>query len=123
MNLSSHKQSLGKRGEELATGFLQKKGYRILERNFKARYGELDIIALLGTVLVFIEVKARMGSSFGKPEEAVTPWKLREVTKTAQFYKSLHPELPDSLRIDVIGIELDGDYAPKYFNHIQNVTQ
>lgn len=122
MKLSPHKQRLGKIGENLAAVYLRKHGYRILERNFKKRYGELDLIALSGTVLVFIEVKTRIGSSFGRPEEAVTPWKLREVVQTAQFYKSLHPELPDALRVDVIGIELDADYTPKYFNHIQNVT-
>lgn len=116
------RQQLGKYGEDLAASYLTKHGYRILERNFKKHYGELDIVALLGTVLVFIEVKARRGRSFGKPEEAVTPWKLREVTQTAQYYKMLHPELPESMRIDVIAIELSADNSIKYFNHIQNVT-
>lgn len=115
-------QSLGKLGEDLACEYLSKHGYRILERNFKRRYGELDIVALSGTVLVFIEVKTRIGNSFGLPEEAVTPRKLREVIKTAGFYKLLHPELPESLRIDVIGIELSFGETLKYFNHIQNVT-
>lgn len=123
----NHKQSLGKKGEDLAVAHLKDKGYRLLERNFKKRYGELDIIALdhqkSGTVLVFVEVKTRIGREFGKPEEAVTPWKLREVVQTAKFYKMLHPELPESMRIDVIGIELDFDETLKYFNHIQNVTQ
>ncbi len=122
MKLSPHKQRLGKIGEDLAVEYLRKHGYRILERNFKKRYGELDIIALDGKTLVFVEVKTRIGREFGKPEEAVTPWKLREVIQTAHFYKMLHPELPESLRIDVIGIELDFDETLKYFNHIQNVT-
>ena len=122
MKLSPHKQRLGKIGEDLAVEYLRKHGYRILERNFKKRYGELDIITLSGKILVFVEVKTRIGREFGKPEEAVTPWKLREVIQTAHFYKMLHPELPESLRIDVIGIELDFDETLKYFNHIQNVT-
>ncbi|MFZ5844892.1 MAG: YraN family protein [Patescibacteria group bacterium] len=117
-----YKKSLGKIGENLACEYLRKHGYRILERNFQKRYGELDIVALDGKTLVFIEVKTRIGETFGKPEEAVTPWKLKEVIKTAQFYKMLHPELPDSLRIDVIGIELDFDHTLKYFNHLKNVT-
>lgn len=116
------KKALGKKGEDIAADYLRKHGYRILERNFKKRYGELDIICLKDKILVFVEVKTRIGHAFGKPEEAVTPWKLREVKQTALFYKSIHQELPDSLRIDVIGIELDFDETLKEFNHIQNVT-
>ena len=116
------KKSLGKKGEDLACAYLQKNGYRILERNFQKHYGELDIVCLDGNTLVFVEVKTRVGSAFGKPEEAITPWKLREVVKTAQFYKMLHPKLPDSLRVDVIWIEFDFNYTLKYFNHLKNVT-
>ena len=119
---SSLNLQLGKFGEDLATRYLQKQGYSIIERNFKARYGELDIIAVVKDILVFVEVKTRIGSAFGKPEEAVTPWKLKEVIKTAEYYVLLHPELSKSIRIDVIGIELDTDYKQKYFNHIISVT-
>lgn len=116
------RQRLGKLGEDLASTYLRKHGYRILERNFKRRYGELDIIALSGTILVFVEVKTRIGRSFGLPEEAVTPRKLREVVKTAQFYKMLHPELPEAMRIDVIAMELNSDYTVNSLRHIENVT-
>ncbi len=119
---SLQRQLLGKKGEQLAAQYLQKHGFRIIDRNFKARYGEIDIIALEGKTLVFIEVKTRTDRSFGMPEEAVTSRKLSEVVKTAQYYKLLHPELPESLRVDVIGIELDGTETLKYFNHIRNVT-
>lgn len=117
-----HRQQLGKTGEILAARYLKNHGYRLLESNFKARWGELDIIALHEQTLVFVEVKTRIGRAFGTPEEAITPWKLREVIRTAQFYKSLHPELPESMRIDVIGIELNSDYTLKFFNHLPNVT-
>ena len=116
------RQRLGKYGEELAATYLQKHGIRIIDRNFQEHYGELDIVAIEHQTLVFIEVKTRIGHAFGKPEESVTPWKLKEVVKTAQYYKMLHPELPESMRIDVIGIELNPDRTLKYFNHIQNVT-
>lgn len=119
----THKQLLGKKGEDIASSHLQNHGYRIIERNFKARYGEIDIIAIKENTLVFIEVKTRVGREFGLPEEAVTPRKLHEVVGTAQYYKVLHPELPDAMRVDVIGIELDFDETLKYFNHIENVTQ
>lgn len=119
----THKQLLGKKGEELAATYLEQHGYRIIDRNFKARYGEIDIIAIKDAILIFIEVKTRVGRMFGLPEESVTPKKLNEVVGTARYYKLLHPELPDAMRIDVIGIELDFDETLKYFNHIPNVTQ
>jgi putative endonuclease len=112
---------LGKKGEDIAANYLQKHGYRIIERNFKARYGELDIICTKDNTLVFVEVKTRIGEKFGKPEESVTPWKLREVVKTAEFYKMTHNHLPEALRIDVIAIQLDGDQLT-YFNHIISIT-
>jgi putative endonuclease len=114
--------SLGKLGEQLAASYLQKKGYKILEFNFKKRYGELDVICLHGNTLVFVEVKTRRTEEFGLPEEAVTPRKLAEVKQTGIFYASLHPELPQNLRIDVIGIQLDEMDKVIYFNHIQSVT-
>ena len=117
-----HRQSLGKLGEDTATGYLRREGYRILQRNFKARYGEIDIICVKDDTLVFVEVKTRIGEAFGKPEESVTPRKLHEVVKTAEFYKMQHTELPSSLRIDVIGIQFDDSDSPTYFNHILNVT-
>lgn len=116
------KQLLGNKGESIATSYLIKKGYVLVQRNFKARYGEIDIILTKDNTLIFVEVKTRIGELFGKPEESVTPGKLREVIKTAGYYKLLHTELPEAMRIDVIGIELDADEHMVYFNHIQNVT-
>ncbi len=117
-----HRQSLGKLGEDTATDYLRKEGYRVLQRNFKARYGEIDIICVKDDILVFVEVKTRIGEAFGTPEEAVTSRKLAEVIKTAEYYKLVHKELPESMRIDVIGIQFDDTEIPSYFNHILNVT-
>lgn len=114
-------QRLGKLGEDIAAEFLRKQGYTILQRNFKAGYGEIDIIALTSDILVFVEVKTREDTSFGTPEEAVTSRKLREVVKTAEYYKMLHPELPEGMRMDVIGIQITGGKT-SYFKHTQNVT-
>ncbi|MBI3559925.1 YraN family protein [Candidatus Gottesmanbacteria bacterium] len=117
-----HKKRLGKIGEDLALEYLIRHKYRILERNFQKRYGELDIIAVKDDTLVFVEVKTRIGRVYGLPEEAVTPRKLIEVKQTAAYYKLLHPELPESMQIDVIAIELDVDETLKAFRHIENVT-
>jgi len=102
----SSKQNLGGIGEKLAVNLLQKKGYRILEKNFRSKLGEIDIIALEEDTLVFVEVKTRWSKSFGLPEEAVTPRKIRSIIKTGQYYKLLHPELPEALRIDVVAVDL-----------------
>lgn len=118
---SLHRQLLGKQGEDIAASYLVRQGYHLIQRNFKARYGELDIIATHHQTLVIVEVKTRIDREFGLPEEAVTPRKVREVVKTAEYYKLLHPELPDLMRLDVIAIQLTGDRV-SYFNHIQNVT-
>lgn len=114
-------QTLGVLGEDIAASYLRKHGYKILARNYKARYGEIDIICLFQDILVFVEVKTRSDNAYGTPEDAVTPRKLREVIKTAEYFKLIHPELPDALRIDVIGIQLDGG-KQTYFHHTVNVT-
>lgn len=117
-----HRQLLGNKGEDLAVSYLQKHGCRIIARNFKARYGELDIIAIHDNILVFVEVKTRIGHQYGRPEESVTPRKIREVVKTSQYYSMIHPELPQALRIDVIAIELDDNGCISTFQHIKNIT-
>lgn len=114
-------QKLGKLGEDVASEYLRRQGYTILERNFRARYGEIDIIVLKDNVVVFVEVKTRGNDSFGTPEESVTPKKLREVIKTSEYFSSLNKHLPNSRRIDVIGIQFERN-KPVYIKHTQNVT-
>lgn len=121
-NNNSHKKRLGHIGETLACEYLLSHHYKVFERNFQKRYGELDIIAVKDSTLVIVEVKTRIGRRFGLPEESVTPRKLAEVKQTALYYKLLHPELPDRMRIDVIAIELDTDETLKAFRHLENVT-
>lgn len=117
------RSKLGKLGEAFAASYLLKNGYHIIERNFKARYGEIDIVAKKEGRLIFVEVKTRSGSVYGSPEEAVTPWKLREVILTAQYYQLIHTLQQRSMRIDVIAIVLDPlTYDVRYFRHIPNVT-
>lgn len=116
------KQKIGKQGENIAVQFLKKQGYIILDRNFRARPGELDIVAIFADTLIFVEVKTRIGLSFGLPEEAITPRKLREIIKTSQFYKYMHPQLPDAMRIDVIAIVLSETGNAVSLRHIKSIT-
>lgn len=116
------KQDLGRKGEELAVAYLKSKGFRIIARNFRSKVGEIDIIACEKDTLVFIEVKTRWSIKFGLPEEAVTPWKLRSIVKTSQYFKMLHPELPESLRVDVVAISLLPSGELEEIRLIKNVT-
>ena len=97
----------GKLAEDFAARLLSSKGYKIIDRNFRSRFGEIDIIATKGDCLIFIEVKARWSLKFGRPEEAVTAEKIRKITKTAEYYSMLHPEHPKSLRIEVLALEIE----------------
>jgi len=102
--LSLLNKLLGKEGEDRAARFLEKKGYRILERNYSTRSGELDLIALHDGVVVFVEVKTRTNAAYGAPELAVTPRKQQRMVKAAlgyMKYKKLH-QVP--CRFDVVAI-------------------
>lgn len=116
------KKLLGKRGEDLAVQFLQKNGYKILERNFAKRYAEIDIVAQEKETLVFVEVKTRTTREFGNPLEAITPWKIATLQRSCQFYKSLHPELPEALRIDVVSVELSPSGGVEKIELVKNIS-
>lgn len=98
-----------KLGENKACEYLKKLGFKILERNFRKTYGEIDIIAIEKNVLAFIEVKTRTSNQYGSPLESITPWKLRSLIKTAQYYKMTHRNLPEALRIDAVSMILNGN--------------
>ncbi len=115
---------VGLLGENHAVDFLRKKGYTIIERKFRKGYGEIDIVARKDNTLVFVEVKTRTSDMYGTPLEAITPRKLHELTKMAQFYKHIHPSLPDSLRIDAISITvaLHSPDKPSTIEHVENIS-
>ena len=112
----------GKLGEEIAEKYFIKLGYKIIERNFRKGYGEVDIIATFQNTLVFIEVKTRTTSLYGGAMEAIAYYKLKSLIKTAQFYKMLHPNLPESLRIDAILIDLNSSNNVKNIEHLENIS-
>jgi putative endonuclease len=94
--------ALGSGGERAAADFLRARGYHILERNFRGRGCEIDLIALDGGVLVFVEVKARRTLARGAPIEAVTPAKQARVRTAAQQYLTFSGRVFDRIRFDVI---------------------
>lgn len=110
------RKALGQQGEELAVRYLQKEGYKILERNFRTRYGELDVICMKQGVLVFVEVKTRRSEVFGTAEEALTPVKIDHIRKVSLQYLNTHPVKHREIRFDVITILMTDD-NPR-LNHI-----
>lgn len=103
------RQLLGRKGEQMAADALRERGYRIVEHNFRCRYGEIDLIAEEREDLVFVEVKTRRGNAFGLPEEAVTLTKRRKLAQVASYYLDLHAESDRSWRIDVVAIDFNQD--------------
>ncbi len=103
----------GRYGEREAARFLEKNGYTVLEKNYRKKFGEIDIIARKDDYLVFIEVKTRKAHSHGTPLEAVTTRKQRQISRVAQCYlteKQLHET---AARFDVIAVNLTKNSAPE----------
>ncbi|WP_309474802.1 YraN family protein [Dissulfurirhabdus thermomarina] len=102
---------LGRASEALAADFLRRHGYRILERNYRAACGEVDLVAEDGDCVVFVEVKARRTAACGDPREAVTPRKQRQVVRTAECFLQERGWLHREVRFDVLAVSLDGEAA------------
>lgn len=98
------KDELGARGEALAASFLERRGYAILQRNWRCRHGEIDLIACRDGVTVFVEVKTRSSNAYGTPAEAVTRTKAARLRRLAGAWCSAQAPLAGAIRIDVIGI-------------------
>ncbi|HLB24739.1 MAG TPA: YraN family protein [Nitrospirota bacterium] len=97
-------KAFGKKGEELAAKHLEKLGYKVLDKNYRTPVGELDIVAMDGGVVVFVEVKSRRDTSFGAPELAVNAHKRRQLTRAAYLYLTRKRKAGMPCRFDVVGI-------------------
>lgn len=98
----------GKLAEGQAARFLKKSGYKILCRNYRSRFGEIDLVAEKGEILVFVEVKKRAENSFGSALDAVTSEKQKKIIKTARHYLSRTPSDEKFIRFDVITVDSHG---------------
>ena len=105
MPADGRRHALGKLGEDLACGELARRGYAILARRYRTRFGEIDIIAEDSGVLVFVEVKARRSARFGTAAEAIPFWKRRRIGAMALDYLAWTHRLNDRCRFDVVAID------------------
>lgn len=105
--MTRRRQRVGKAGEAAARSYLQRKGYRVAEVNYRSPYGEIDIVAFHGSILVFVEVRTRTGSSFGTPAESITVEKLNHLKKTALFYMQSRYGQEVTCRFDLIAVQLE----------------
>lgn len=112
---------IGKHGEDQAVQYLTKHGYKILDRNFRIRGGEIDIVAVEKNTLVIVEVKTRTSHQFGLPEESITAYKLKFLERAAKFYRSTRKNLPLAERIDVVTIDFTYSDKPQ-INLIKNAS-
>ena len=112
-------RATGAAGEELAAAYLRTLRYVIVERNFRCRGGEVDIIARDGTTLVFVEVKTRRSSAFGVPQLAVTGFKQRQIARAAQTWLAKQRQLGKAARFDVVAVRLSLRDPPTV-EHIPN---
>ena len=108
---------LGSLGENIAVTYLTDAGLRVLDRNWRCREGEIDLVARDGDALVFCEVKTRRGTGYGHPLEAVTRAKQIRLRTLAQRWLAAHAEHAPDLRFDVVGVLLRGD-EPAVVTHL-----
>jgi putative endonuclease len=116
------KQALGAFGERLAAAHLESKGYHILERNYRRREGEIDIVAARGGCLVFVEVRTRRGQERGSAVESVSAAKGARLVALAEAYCQERPDLPPDRRIDVVAVELSPAGRLLSIQHIENAV-
>ncbi len=116
-----YKQETGKEGEDIAVEYLERIGYKIIDRNFNSREGEIDIIAIDKDEYVFIEVKTRSNKKYGLASEAVNIQKKKHLLKTIKYYIYLNGLEDNFIRIDVIEVYLKDNKF--YINHIKQAIE
>jgi putative endonuclease len=116
------KDAVGRYGENVAARHLEGRGWQVVDRNWRGRSGELDVVALDGDELVVVEVKTRRGTGYGHPAEAVTPVKLRRLRRLAGEWMTDHPATRyRSVRIDVVAVLVPRSGAAR-LEHLEGVV-
>lgn len=112
---------LGKIGEDIAANYLTRLGYKIIERNFECKQGEIDIIALHKEELVFIEVKTRTNTFYGEASESVNKFKIKHLLNSIKYYIYKRNLQDEYIRIDIIEVYINGENIK--INHIKQAIE
>lgn len=119
--MSNHNQKFGQLGERIAARWLVGRGWRVVYRRFRNGRRDIDLVVQRDATVAFVEVKARKGSTFGDPVEAVHHRKQRELTKSAHVWIDRHGRAEESYRFDVVGVLVDEGRV--LVKHIENAFQ
>ncbi len=117
----AHNAELGRRGEQLAVDHLETRGMAVIERNWRCRLGEIDIVARDGRDIVFIEVKTRTSHDYGHPFEAITPVKLARMRRLAIAWCEATDAPVSRIRIDAVAV-LAPVEAPALIEHLEGIS-
>ncbi len=116
------RQQVGQKGEQAAREYLEQKGYRIIETNYRCRLGEIDIIARDGDMVVIVEVRTKTGLAFGRPEESINQEKARKLHRLALQYIQSNYHREVSSRIDLVAVMIEKSSGlVKDIKHIKNI--
>lgn len=118
--MSCTRRAVGRRGEEVAAAYLERSGLVILDKNYRCRLGEIDIIARDGQALVFVEVRAKSGTAFGTAQESIGAGKQHKLRQLAWSYLKKNGFTGRPCRFDVVAVQFDERGELKSIEHIEN---
>jgi putative endonuclease len=116
--MSTARQAFGELGERIAERWLRRRGWRVVQRRFRAGHRDIDLVVERDGTVAFVEVKARKGAEFGGPVQAVDHRKRRQLERSAMVWIDRHGQKAESYRFDVVGVLLDG--AEVRVCHVEN---
>ena len=116
--MKNFNKDIGNYGEDISYNFLKKQGYYVLSRNFRTKYGEIDIICKKNDLIIFIEIKSRYNYNHGSPIEAITYSKQMQIIKLCKFYIYTNNLIKYNVRFDVIEVFFNIDNNLHSINHI-----
>jgi putative endonuclease len=121
--MKAFNKDIGALGEDISNNYLKGLGYKILDKNFRCKCGEIDLVARNNDYICFVEVKTRYGTSFGMPAESVVSSKQHKIYKTAQVYILMKNIIDFNFRFDVIEVILNNTNNDFLINHIEDAFQ
>lgn len=118
--MNSYNKDIGSFGEALARDYLISKGYKILNMNFRNKFGEIDIICKKNNLLIFCEIKSRYSNSFGYPIESITCYKQKQIIKLSELYLISKKYYNFNVRYDIIEVIFNTITSSHIINHVQD---